>query len=101
MKPAHRTSLIPGAILTAAVLLGGMLLFTMAFVLPACGHGATACKVIDAANEACAVIRYLGPDGKVYSVQVSNEELASFGQRTAAKRAGSDAGAPAPEAGAK
>ena len=52
-----------------------------------CGHGATACKVVDAAHEACAVIKYLGPDGEVRQVRVTQEELQQFGQEVASKRA--------------
>jgi hypothetical protein len=59
----------------------------LALCLSACGHGATACKVIDVAHEACSVVRYLGPDGKVHEVQVSSQELAAFGQTMATKRA--------------
>jgi hypothetical protein len=59
----------------------------LALCLSACGHGATACKVIDAAHDVCSVVRYLGPDGKVHEVQVSSQELAAFGLQMAARRA--------------
>ena len=52
-----------------------------------CGTGKVACQVIDTAHEACAVIRYLGPDGKVRTVKVSNEEISAFGKRVATARA--------------
>jgi hypothetical protein len=55
-------------------------------VMSACGHGKTACQVVQAAQESCAVIKYMGPDGKEQSVQVTPEELAAFGARVQAAR---------------
>jgi hypothetical protein len=72
----------------------------LAITLAACGHGAAVCGVVDvtaeAAQQACTVLRYLGPDGKVYEVRMTNKELAEYGRKTAAQRAA--ASAPAPQA---
>lgn len=45
-----------------------------------------ACKVVDLAKEACTVISYLTPDGKVAQVRVSREELTEFGMAMQAKQ---------------
>jgi hypothetical protein len=68
-------------------------LFVLALSLTACGYGAKACKVIDAAHDVCTVVRYMAPDGTVREVQVSSEELAAFGTALEAKRAQPDGGA--------
>lgn len=61
----------------------------MALVLGGCaGWGGAACKVVDAAQAACTVVKYMGPDGKEHEVKVSREELSEFGHEMAAKRAG-------------
>lgn len=39
-------------------------LASVVFLQVACGTGATACKVVDVASDACTVVRFLGPDGK-------------------------------------
>jgi hypothetical protein len=67
--------------------------FALALSLTACGYGAKACKVIDAAHDVCTVVRYMAPDGTVREVQVSSEELAAFGTALEAKRAQPDGGA--------
>lgn len=78
-------------------------LILSAFVLAACGHGAAVCGVVDVASEAaqqaCTVLRYLGPDGKVHEVRMTNKELAEYGQELAARKAApatSGSAAPAP-----
>jgi hypothetical protein len=85
MPPVRRTLariLPPVPVMVLALAMG-----VVAGLLTGCGHGATACKVIDVAHEACSVVRYLGPDGKVHEVPVSQEEMAAFGLAMAAKRA--------------
>jgi hypothetical protein len=72
-----------------------MVLLTFGSLLLACGSGKAACAVIDTAHEACSVIKYLGPDGKVQTVKVSSQELATFGQYTATMRAAKEAKAKA------
>lgn len=52
-----------------------------------CGYGAVACNVVDAAAQACTVIRYMDSDGKMKEVRVSNAELRMFGSQMAARRA--------------
>jgi hypothetical protein len=69
------------------------LITLLALSLTACGYGAKACKVIDAAHDVCTVVRYMAPDGTVREVQVSSEELAAFGTALEAKRAQPDGGA--------
>ena len=53
-----------------------------ALLLPACGHGAKACAVVDVAAESCKVVRYLAPDGSVE--ELTPDDLAKV---AAAKRA--------------
>lgn len=61
----------------------------LVYLLAGCGHGSTACAVVDATKAACDhVIRYLGPDGRVHEVQVPAEELAGVAKRVEAKRLG-------------
>lgn len=69
-------------VLVALVVLGGAL---------GCGKGAIACGVVDAAERACTVVRYMGPDGKVQEVQVDPDEMTAFGRAMAAKRNGEPA----------
>lgn len=56
-----------------------------------CGAGSTVCTVIDAAHGACAVIRYLGPDGKMHEQHVSGRDLARHAQALASASASSSA----------
>jgi hypothetical protein len=73
--------------LRTPLFLVSLLLISTSMILAGCGKGAVACAVVDAAHQACTVVKYMGPDGKVREVRVSQEELASFGQRTEAARA--------------
>lgn len=52
-----------------------------------CGHGKTVCAVVDAANHACTVIRYMDRDGSIAEVRVEREDLASFARQAATKQA--------------
>lgn len=51
------------------------------------GWGKTTCNVVDAAQAACTVLRYMGEDGKVHEVKLSPEEANEFGRAAAAKKA--------------
>lgn len=53
----------------------------------ACGAGAKACAIIDLANHACTVVKYLDDDGKVKEVPVTQEEAREFAKAAAKKRA--------------
>jgi hypothetical protein len=53
----------------------------------ACGHGATACAVVDIAHANCTWIRYLGEDGKTYETQLTHEEAQDLGRAAAMKSA--------------
>ena len=64
-----------------------LVVVAFAYSLLACGYGAKACKIVDAAHDVCTVVRYLAPDGTVREVQVSSEELAAFGTALEAKHA--------------
>lgn len=83
--PKHRR-------LLGYTLLAVVVAFVVAFVA-GCGpvpkpDAKSACQVIDAANKACAVVKYLGDDGKPAEVQLTPDEVAALGKATAAKRAG-------------
>lgn len=54
-------------------------------LLPACGHGAKACAVVDVAHESCRVVRYLAPDGTTEELTAS--DLASLAAAKKAARA--------------
>lgn len=62
--------------------------------LPACSYfqkgpkavAGDVCQAIDAAKDACAVITYLGPDGKPRTVRVSQAELNDFGMAMSQRR---------------
>ncbi len=73
-----------GFVLCAVVALGLVLFFAQ---LVGCGVGKTACSIIDTAAEACVVLRYLGPDGKVHDVRVPRSELEGFARMSAAQQA--------------
>ena len=45
-------------------------------LLPACGHGAKVCAVVDVAHDACSVVRYLAPDGT--TEELSAKDLADL-----------------------
>ena len=51
------------------------------FALVSCGYGKPACTVIDAMHNACAVVRYLGPDGKVREVKLEPQDLAAMAEK--------------------
>lgn len=51
------------------------------------GWGKTTCQIVDAASQACTVIRFLGDDGKVHEVSLSPAEANEFGKSMAAKKA--------------
>lgn len=60
----------------------------LALCLPACGHGAKACAVVDVAHDACSVVRVLTPSGDVE--EISSQELGNIAverQRARAKAA--------------
>ena len=59
-----------------------MLVVALALALPACGHGAKACAVVDVAHESCKVVRYLAPDGT--AEELTPDDLAKV---AAAKKA--------------
>lgn len=64
-----------------------LVLFGLVAVLVAgCGYGKTACAVVDAADKACTVVRYMAPDGTVQEVRVEQDEINRFGRAAAAKR---------------
>lgn len=52
-----------------------IVLFLLLTSAQGCGYGKPACTVIDAAAQACTVVRYLGPDGKVVEEPVSADKL--------------------------
>lgn len=52
-----------------------------------CGYGRQVCQIIDTAQDACTVIRYLGPDGEEREVRVPRAELQRFAQKEAARQA--------------
>lgn len=56
-------------------------------IVAACGHGATACKVVDVASDACSVVRYLGPDGTVEELTAADLAKAAAAKRAARQRA--------------
>lgn len=56
-------------------------------LLPACGHGATACKVVEVASDACSVVRYLGPDGTVEELTAVDLAKAAAAKRAARQKA--------------
>jgi hypothetical protein len=62
-----------------------IVLILCASLLAGCGHGAAACAVVDAANQACTVIKYMGEDGKVREVRVNRDELDQFAREAAAR----------------
>lgn len=70
-----------------AAFAGGMAGGLLVGAAAGCGHGSTACLVVDAAQQACTVIKYMGPDGQPRQVRVSKEELQQFGRDMAQKRA--------------
>lgn len=51
------------------------------------GWGKTTCNIVDAAAQACTVIRYMGEDGKVHEVRLTPEEANELGRSAAAKKA--------------
>lgn len=55
--------------------------------LSGCGAGAKACAIVDLADHACSVLRYLEDDGTVREVPVSRAEAREFGRAAAKKRA--------------
>jgi len=57
----------------------------LALALPACGHGAKACAVVDVAHESCRVVRYLAPDGT--AEELSAGDLAGLAAAKKAARA--------------
>jgi len=63
-----------------------LLLAIAAVGATACGHGKTACAVVDAADKACTVVRYMEPDGTVREVQVDRDEVNAFGRQAAARK---------------
>lgn len=63
-----------------------VLLAIVAVGATACGHGKTACAVVDAADKACTVVRYMEPDGTVREVQVDRDEVNAFGRQAAARK---------------
>lgn len=52
-----------------------------------CGAGGKACAIIDAAHQACTVVRYLGPNGEQREVKVTKAELEAFARETAERQA--------------
>ena len=51
------------------------------------GWGKTTCQIVDAASQACTVIRFMGDDGKQHEVRLSPEEANALGKSLAAKKA--------------
>jgi hypothetical protein len=59
-------------------------------LLTACaGWGKTTCQVIDAAKEACTVVRYMDDDGREKEVRLSPEEARELGKAASARQAAS------------
>ena len=67
----------------------------VALLLVGCGAGAKVCAIVDLAQHACNVIKYLGPDGKEHEVRVTREEATEFATKMEAKRAAERAAADA------
>ena len=65
-----------------AVAFGGIMMIALVTMLfcDGCGYGKPACTVIDAMHNACAVIRYLGPDGKMHEVKLTPADLAALAE---------------------
>lgn len=59
----------------------------VALLLVGCGAGAKVCAVIDLAQHACTVVKYLDDDGKEKQVTVTPEEAKAFAKAMSAKRA--------------
>jgi len=60
-----------------------------------CGSPAqTACKLIDVAHHACAVIEFRDEAGQVRRVEVTRDELVGTAMRAEARRHATDGGAP-------
>lgn len=55
------------------------------------GWGKTTCQIVDAASQACTVIRFMGDDGKPHEVRLTPEEANEFGKSMAAKKAAAKA----------
>ena len=68
---------------------------------PGCGYGKPACTVIDAAHEACTVIRYLDKDGTVREVSITPSELQTLGLAAAARASSANSPAPVEDAGSR
>ncbi len=70
----------------------------VALWLVGCGAGGKVCAIVDLAQHACTVLKYVGPDGKPAEVRVTPEEATAFAQQMSAKRAAEarDAGTDAP-----
>lgn len=51
------------------------------------GWGKTACQVVDASEQACTVVRFMGADGKMHEVPLTQQEVNEMGQKKAAKMA--------------
>ena len=65
-----------------------------------CGYGKVACSIVDTAADACVVLRYLGPDGKMRQVRVPREELQAFALTAAARQTPTCDGGPCADGGA-
>jgi len=51
------------------------------------GWGKTSCQVVDAAAQACTVVRFMGDDGKMHEVPLTPQEAQEVGKSKAAKMA--------------
>ena len=65
----------------------GLAILAASLVQVACGHGATACKVVDVAAESCQVVRYLGPDGTAEELTPDDLAKAAAAKKAARKAA--------------
>lgn len=55
-------------------------------VLPACGAGGKVCGVVDLAEQACVVVRYLDEQGQKREVRLTPDEARSFAAAAAAAK---------------
>ncbi len=58
------------------------------FVTGCAGWGQKTCTIVDLANEACGIVRYMGEDGKVYEARVTQEDVREMAKAQARRDAG-------------
>ena len=57
------------------------------FLVGCAGWGKTSCQVVDAASQACTVIKFMGDDGRVHEVPLTPAEAKELGRSLEAKKA--------------